>query len=445
MSTKDPFDLASGVPAVGAVIVGEISPKPKASIGLSKKVAIALMALAVLVVVIFIASLDEVEKKGKSKAEEVPAKSATSGGGNEIPGDLKDERKGSVVPVAAIAPVAPPAVGAGASVVPGTGGGAVPGASGMPGSAPAVGAVPPLSAEEQRVARVKLEREQREMQARQGGLEAKSFQGSGKAVDGVDAARARLDDALAARAAGVAGVPGAPNGQQPLGDQEQKLQFMKDGGVAPDGYHKFVVAQPVSPYELKAGSVIPAVLEMAVNSDLPGLVTARVRENVYASVRDEYLLIPSMSKLVGSYDSRVALGQSRQLLVWNRIIYPDGSELNLAGMPTGDVSGQSGLEADVDNHYLRLFGVTLGMSLVTAGVQLSVPPPPVSANGQAAAPSNAQVVSAALAQQFGQLGGQVLGKYLNVQPTLRNAAGERFNIVVPRNIVFPGPWRAKGR
>jgi type IV secretory pathway VirB10-like protein len=216
---------------------------------------------------------------------------------------------------------------------------------------------------------------------------------------------------------------------------------MSDGGTAMSGYHPHTVAHPVSRTQLNAGSFIPSVLEMAVNSDLPGMVTARVRENVYDSVTGKCLLLPSGMKLVGSYDSKVALGQARQLLVWNRATYPNGDELNLAGMGSADVSGQSGLEAEVNNHWLRLFGTALGMSLVTAGVQMSVPPQPAAVNGNTAAPSFASNVSAALAQQYGQLGGQMMGKYLNVQPTLTNHPGERFNLVVPKNIIFPGCYK----
>jgi type IV secretory pathway VirB10-like protein len=182
-------------------------------------------------------------------------------------------------------------------------------------------------------------------------------------------------------------------------------------------------------------------LEGGMNSDLPGQITARSTDDVYDSVTGCRLLLPAMTQFIGRYDSKVAIGQGRQLFVWNSAIFRDGAELNLAGMQGYDQAGQSGLASDVDNHYLRLFGLAFGMSRVTAGVQLSVPQPTQTANGAAPGMSSAQVVSTALAQQYGQLGAQILGKYMNVQPTLRNFPGERFTILVPHTIVFGKVWR----
>jgi len=142
---------------------------------------------------------------------------------------------------------------------------------------------------------------------------------------------------------------------------------------------------------------------------------------------------------MGTYDSKVAVGQGRMLAVWNNAIFKDGSELNLAGMQGYDTSGQAGFASDVDNHYLRTFGLAFGLSMVTAGVQLSIPAPPTSANGSTTQ-STSQIVAAALSQQFGQLGGQVLGRYINIQPTLRNFPGERFVVMVPHTIVFSKVW-----
>jgi type IV secretory pathway VirB10-like protein len=454
----DMFDLSAGVPpSVGASIEGDISPKPKASIGMSKKIIGVIFVIIAMVVVIFLLSIEKIEQKGidrtKDAAEATESKKEASAA-MDTPTDLKSKQVAgaitAIVPTellggsAAVGSV--PAALANPSAVPAVSGGNSGRAGVVPSQVPAAGASNGVGTpEEQAAQRRKMERDQRLAEAKQSGLESKGFndsgsQGAKNANDLVlDAIKGRMDAAL------LPPQIAAGNGQnQPQGDQEQKLKFMKEGGVAPAGQHAHTVVEPKSRYELHSGSFIPAILEMGVNSDLPGLVTARVRENVYASVDHRHLLIPSTSKLVGSYDSRVALGQSRQLVVWNTLIYPDGKELNLAGLPTADVSGQSGLEADVDNHWFRLFGVTFGMSMVTAGVQLSVPQQSAGSNGQAPL-SSAQIVSQALAQQYGQLGGQVMGRYLQVQPTLRNYPGERFNIVVPLKITFPGPWTPKYR
>jgi type IV secretion system protein VirB10 len=182
-------------------------------------------------------------------------------------------------------------------------------------------------------------------------------------------------------------------------------------------------------------------LDTSINSDLPGQITARVTEDVYDSVSGCRMLIPAMAKVVGMYDSRISLGQSRMLVAWNTLIFPDGGELNLAGIQAYDTSGQAGLQSDVDNHYWRMFGLTFGLSMITTGVQLSIPQPNPTSGGGAAAQTPAQILATSLAQQYGTLGAQIISRYMAVQPTLRNFAGERFIVMVPRSIVFPKVWR----
>src|SRR3546814_17309179 len=104
-----------------------------------------------------------------------------------------------------------------------------------------------------------------------------------------------------------------------------------------------------------AGTVIPAALLTAVNSDLPGQVIATVTEQVYDSVTGRHLLIPQGSRLICQYDSQVAFGQRRALLVWTRLIRPNGSSLVLDRLPATDAAGQMGLEDDVDWHWRRIF------------------------------------------------------------------------------------------
>ena len=135
-----------------------------------------------------------------------------------------------------------------------------------------------------------------------------------------------------------------------------------------DGYLPNQVVQPRSPYELKAGSIIPTVLVTGINSDLPGTILGQVRENVYDTVSGNYLLIPQGSKLLASYDSMVAYGQERVLVCWQRLIRPDGTSLSLDCQPGVDLGGYAGFADTVDNHWWRvLTGVALG-SVLAAGV-----------------------------------------------------------------------------
>lgn len=447
-AASDPFSLAAGVPP--ASVEGELVPKPKVSIGMSRKVIVVMIAGGVLFLALFFASLEKMDHDktagDESKKEEERPSEDIAG---QLPKDFQSSKVGAVNKPPEIVPME-----AGETAVPlaaankGVGGVKVPPGGGN--------GTPQMSPEELRTLKLRDERDSRLLQARLTGLEVKSYQegggaqgnaGAGNRTDSVRQRSETLINSMLTDLGGAKTSPatsggfsggGMPGGGGTGGDQGEKQNFINTaGGAGNNGYLEHTVMPPLSTFQLNAGAYIPAILEMAVNSDLPGQVTARVRENVYASVNENCLLVPSGAQLVGRYDSKVAIGQARQLVVWNRLFFPNGHELNLAGMSSSDVGGQAGLNADVDNHWLRLFGVTLGMSAITAGVKLSVGQPATSTSGMTAAPSAAQTVSTALTQQFGQLGGQLFGKYLNIQPTLRNYPGERFNVVVPKSIVFP--------
>src|SRR3546814_21069696 len=111
------------------------------------------------------------------------------------------------------------------------------------------------------------------------------------------------------------------------------------------------LAPPASPYVLQAGAVIPAALITGIRSDLPGQITAQVTQPVYDSPTGRFLLVPQGTRLIGQYDSGVAFGQRRVLLVWNRLILPNGRSIVLARQPGADAQGFAGLEDGVDYHW----------------------------------------------------------------------------------------------
>lgn len=289
-------------------------------------------------------------------------------------------------------------------------------------------------------------RHQRDIQARMQGMSSKVFSGAvaGGAGDPqlsglLDKLKGAMEGAGAKKEPVVFGGSSGPGD----GDQERKTDFLAKMAKESQDYHPHAAVPARSKNEIKTGSFIPMVLEQSINSDLPGQITARVTEDVYDSITGCRMLIPAMSKVVGRYDSKVAIGQGRMLIAWNSLIFKDGAELNLAGLQGYDTSGQAGLESDVDNHYWRLFGLTFGLSMITTGVQLSVPQPNPSSNGAPAPVSPAQTIAASLSQQYGTLGSQIIAKYMAVQPTLRNFTGERFIVMVPRTIVFNKVWRSR--
>lgn len=212
--------------------------------------------------------------------------------------------------------------------------------------------------------------------------------------------------------------------------QDAKRDFLNQEPI-PDDYLKYGRADPISPYEVKAGTVIPANMVGGINSDLPGLLIAQVSENIYDSATGRYLLIPQGAKLVGTYDNGVTFGQSRILVGWQRIIYPDASSLDLGRMPGADESGYAGLKDKVDNHLVRLFSQALLLSIFSAGVQLGQP--------QATSGNNinsSQTVAAAIAQQMGELGTEIVRRNMDIAPTLEVRPGLSFNVMVTKDMVI---------
>ncbi|MGN1291043.1 MAG: TrbI/VirB10 family protein, partial [Bradyrhizobium sp.] len=138
--------------------------------------------------------------------------------------------------------------------------------------------------------------------------------------------------------------------------------------------------------------------------------------------------------LIGSYDSSVTLGQSRALVAWTRVIYPDGSSVSLNLMPGSDQSGYAGFTDVVDNHYARIFGSGLMLSLFSAGLQLSQP------KSTGATYDAQQIMTAELGRQMGQLGMEMTRKNMDIQPTLEIRPGYRFNVMVTKDIILP-PWQ----
>lgn len=204
-----------------------------------------------------------------------------------------------------------------------------------------------------------------------------------------------------------------------------------------DDYLKSNRTSPLSQYEIKAGWEIPAVLEQALNSDLPGEVKALVNANVYDTATGRYILIPQGARLIGEYNSQLGYGQDGVQVVWNRVIYPDGSTINLNSMIGQDTGGFSGFRDKVDRHYKRLVGFAALTSLFAASSGIAQ-----NRNRSVLTyPSPAEVAGSTVGQQVSDLGAQITRKNLNVQPTIKILVGYRFNIRVNRDILFDSPYK----
>ena len=187
---------------------------------------------------------------------------------------------------------------------------------------------------------------------------------------------------------------------------------------------------PVSPYQVMAGTIIAAALITGIDSDLPGKVLATVTEPVYDSATGRYLLIPQGSRLLGEYDSQVAAGQRRVLLVWTRIVFPDTSSLTLDRLPGVDASGYAGLEDGVDRHWSQLLASAALSTIIGIGAELAAPD---RGAGQG------EVIVATrqgIQDSVNQVGQELTRRDANIQPTITIRAGSPVRVIVAKDLVL---------
>lgn len=224
--------------------------------------------------------------------------------------------------------------------------------------------------------------------------------------------------------------------------QSQKLDFIGGSSDSKDSvYNPHNLIAPISPYEVQAGTVIPTVLITSVNSSLPGTAVAQVRENVYDTVTGRYLLIPKGTKAICTYDSSVAYGQSRVLMVCERLVMPNGDSIELSKFVSADAQGASGVEGDVDNHWLKILGAATLSSVLSlgsgiAGYGLG------GGNNDNFYPTPAESALYSAAGSISSTGQQLTSRAINIQPTLTLPPGYEFNIIVNKDVVLE-PYRGR--
>ncbi len=219
-----------------------------------------------------------------------------------------------------------------------------------------------------------------------------------------------------------------PNGQK------GKLTFLKQG---PDGeiYNKHGEQKPVSPYQLMAGTIIPASLVTGLNSDLPGFVIAQVTENVFDSLTGQHLLVLQGSRLIGKYDSVIAFGQSRALVVWQRIIRPDGASVVIDNLPATDEAGYAGLSDKVDFHTWKLIKGIAMSTLLGVGTELSL-----GTNES----DLVQAIRESTQEKVNRAGQSIVQRTLDIQPTITVRPGWPLRVIVNKDIIL-SPYRNGGQ
>ena len=217
---------------------------------------------------------------------------------------------------------------------------------------------------------------------------------------------------------------------QPTTAQDRQLAFLNAAAdrrtVAPDR-----VTPPASPFVLQAGAVISAALITGIRSDLPGQITAQVTENIYDSPTGSILLVPQGTRLIGQYDNSVQFGQRRVLLVWNRLIMPNGRSIVLERQPGADTQGYAGLEDGVDYHWWDLAKAAALSTLLGVGAEL-------------ATDDNDRLIRAirdGAQDTINQAGQQIVQRQLQVAPTLTIRPGFPVRVIVTRDLVLE-PYRS---
>jgi type IV secretion system protein TrbI len=222
--------------------------------------------------------------------------------------------------------------------------------------------------------------------------------------------------------------PAAPQPQQAAaaqGDQATKHAFL---ALASNQRTVSVerLTAPASPNIVQAGSIIPAALITGIRSDLPGQITAQVTANVYDSPTGRIMLIPQGARLTGEYDSEVAAGQTRVLLAWDRLIMPDGRSIVLERQAGADGAGFAGLQDRVNQHWGNLLKAAAVSTLLGVGAELG-------------ADSEDDLTSAlrrGSQDTINQSGQQIVGRQLNVQPTLTIRPGHPLRVILTRDLVL---------
>lgn len=187
---------------------------------------------------------------------------------------------------------------------------------------------------------------------------------------------------------------------------------------------------PTSPYQVMAGTIIPAALVTGINSDLPGQVIANVTEAVYDTATGRFLLIPQGSRLIGRYDSQVSFGQRRVLLVWTRLILPDTSSISLDRLPGIDPAGYAGLEDGVDWHWDRILAGAALSTLLGVGAELAAPNNSGSTGGVTVA------VRQSAEDTVNQVGQEITKRNVSIQPTLTIRPGFPMRVMVNKDLIL---------
>ncbi|WP_341863852.1 TrbI/VirB10 family protein [Gymnodinialimonas sp. 57CJ19] len=197
-------------------------------------------------------------------------------------------------------------------------------------------------------------------------------------------------------------------------------------GAADDPVNSERLVTPSSPYILQAGTIIPAALITGLRSDLPGQIAAQVTSNIYDSPSGRFLLIPQGARLLGEYDSNITIGQNRLLLVWTRLILPDGRSISLNREPGTDGAGAAGLQDRVNYHWGRIFLASGLATILNVGLE----------SGVESEDDVATAIREAAQGTIGRTGDEIVRQQISVPPTLTIRAGFPVRVMITQDLIL---------
>lgn len=217
---------------------------------------------------------------------------------------------------------------------------------------------------------------------------------------------------------------GATSSYQQQNMQSQKQQFQSAGA----GNYSM---QWNTEYDLNYGTIIPAALITGINTDLPGLVIAQVTSNVYSSLDGKHLLIPAGTRIFATYNSSVSYGQNRVQVAWDKMIRPDGLEIDLGNFTGVDNKGYAGYKGWVNEHpfeYLKALGLIAAFSMLDTKMDN------IQANQNNMYTQN---VLAETYSEINKLGAKIIDRALDIQPTITIPQGTEVKIITNVTMSLP--------
>ena len=230
----------------------------------------------------------------------------------------------------------------------------------------------------------------------------------------------------------ISGMAGLGNMlQQDQNKIKEKKEFLN--GVNEEQitiYNPYEIISPLSEYQINAGSIIPGIFITGVKSTLPGRMIGQVRENVYDSVTGNHLLIPKGARLLGMYDSNVTFGQNRIMIIWERILFPNGNSIQLDRFAGTDLSGYAGVTGKVNNHYGKLLTSVVLSSIIGAGTAI------VTNDDDDNDKDWQQAAGEGAGEQIINIGTKFAEKVMNISPEITISTGQKFNIIVNSDMIL---------